>query len=94
MSEWSRIVERIPEAINDMCILFHDLHDASKTDQAGGFVEQARKRYEAGRAEHAESDSTWASWGEDDYLRNISEEVTDSIIYYASMLVLKDADDE
>jgi hypothetical protein len=83
MSEWERIEERLPSALDwlftEFILVWNTLMDDS--DEWEQFVDEAKERYERGRTQHAESDSTWEGWTDQEFLNNIREELLDAVIY-------------
>ena len=55
-------------------------------DEALHFVNEAKRRYLTGRAEHAATDSTWEAWSDEDFADNIREEFIDMVIYSTARL--------
>jgi hypothetical protein len=86
MSEWERIEERLPSALDwlftEFILVWNTLMDDS--DEWKGFVNDARERYERGRIQHATSDSTWDGWSDEEFVKNIREELIDATIYAAA----------
>ena len=86
MSEWERIEERLPSALDwlftEFILVWNTLME--NTDEWEGFVSDARERYERGRKQHADSDSTWEGWTVQEFLSNIREELLDAAIYAAA----------
>ena len=93
MSEWDRIEARIPEALDwlfsTFILTWNNMMDID--DEWPLLLADAKARYEKGRAQHAESDSTWADWTDDQFVANIREELLDAVIYTA-MRSAKNAD--
>ena len=54
------------------------------SDEWHAFVSDARERYERGRKQHADSDSTWEGWSDEAFVKNIREELLDATIYAAA----------
>ena len=86
MSEWSLIEHHLEDALDDVFMTIIRLGGID-SDEWSVFVADAQKRYEAGRAEHAESDSTWDAWTMEEFVANIREELLDCVIYAAARLV-------
>lgn len=86
MSEWERIEERLPHALDwlftEFVLVWNTLMEDS--DEWHAFVSDARERYERGRKQHADSDSTWDGWSDDEFISNIREELLDATIYAAA----------
>jgi len=93
MSEWDRIEARIPEALDwlfsTFVLAWNNQMDVD--EEWDKLVADAKARYEKGRAQHAESDSTWEDWTDDQFVANIREELLDAVIYTA-MRSAKNAD--
>ena len=88
MSEWDMIEARIPEALDwlfsTFVLAWNNQMDVD--EEWDKLVADAKARYEKGRAQHAESESTWEGWSEKQFGDNIREELLDAIIYCAMML--------
>jgi len=85
MTEWQRIEDNLPHALDTLFLEFISYWNSFIEDDEKwqGFVRHARDRYENGRAQHAESDSTWDKWTDEDFAKNIREELLDAVIYEA-----------
>lgn len=84
MSEWESIEEQLLNGLDDV---FMDIMRLDGGSAWGAFVADAQKRYEEGRAQHADSDSTWDGWTAVDFDKNIREELIDCVIYAAARIV-------
>lgn len=86
MAEWEKIEERLPSALDwlftEFILVWNTLME--NTDEWEGFVSDARERYERGRKQHADSDSTWEGWSDEEFIHNIREELLDATIYAAA----------
>ena len=82
--EWDAIKSKLENGLDDVFMLIMGLGD-DETFLA--FVDDARERYEKGRAQHAGSDSTWEAWSDGDFAKNIREELIDCVIYAAARIV-------
>lgn len=81
MSEWESIERRL---IGGLDSIFMMILTMDKDDRWERFVSDAKQRYETGRAEHAEADSTWEKWEVEEFDKNIREELIDCVIYAAA----------
>lgn len=81
MSEWDAIKRNLENGLDDV---FMDIMRLGDSVEWSAFVADAQKRYEDGRAQHAESDSTWDNWNAMDFEKNIREELIDCVIYSAA----------
>lgn len=94
MSEWERIEERLPGALDwlftEFVLVWNTLMEDS--DEWHAFVSDARERYERGRKQHADSDSTWEGWSDEAFVKNIREELLDATIYAAARDAKRTAD--
>lgn len=96
MSEWDQIEARWIPAIEDVFEEFLSLYShyafGEPTDSHNTyvFIDVARKRYEQGREQHRNTESTWEAWSDDDYERNILEELMDAIIYAAARRIAQE----
>lgn len=88
MSEWIKIEKQLGNALEDLfeeILILHNDQRYSKLDNAWeDFKRECRERYEMGRAEHAGKDSAWENWSNDEFAKNIREELIDYIIYAAA----------
>lgn len=86
MSEWERIESNLPSALDwlfsEFILVWNTFMD--DTEEWEQFVDEARRRYEKGRKQHADSDSTWEGWTDQQFLSNIREELLDAAIYAAA----------
>lgn len=82
--EWDAIKRNLENGLDDVFMLIVELGD---DETFVAFVDDARERYEKGRAQHADSDSTWEAWSDDDFAKNIREELIDCVIYAAARIV-------
>lgn len=86
MREWDQIETRLPTALDwlfsEFIIKWNSYieHD----DEWEALISDARERYERGRAQHADADSTWDEWSDEDFEQNIREELLDACIYAAA----------
>ena len=86
MTEWQSIESRLPHALDSLFLEFISYWNSFIEDDEKwrAFVQHAKDRYEKGRAQHSESDSTWDKWTDDDFAKNIREELLDAVIYEAA----------
>jgi len=94
MSEWERIEERLPHALDwlftEFVLVWNTLMEDS--DEWHAFVSDARERYERGRKQHADSDSKVEGWSDEAFVKNIREELLDATIYAAARDAKRTAD--
>lgn len=85
MTEWQRIEDNLPHALDSLFLEFISYWNSFIEDDEKwrGFVQHAKERYEKGRAQHTESDSTWDKWTDEEFEANIREELLDAAIYEA-----------
>lgn len=88
MSEWDAIKRNLENGLDDVFMLIIGLGDV---ETFRTFIEDAHARYEKGRAQHADSDSTWEAWSDDDFAKNIREELIDCVIYAAARIAREKA---
>lgn len=88
MSEWHSIERLLPDGVEDLfeevLLLWNDHMNAGEDGAWVRFVNECKARYEAGRRQHADTDSTWDGWSDDDFAKNIREELIDYVIYAAA----------
>ena len=88
MSEWDRIQRHLADSIENMfeeIVLPHNDQMNADADGAwSSFISECRTRYLAGRAQHAGSGTTWDEWSDEDFEKNIREELIDYVIYSAA----------
>lgn len=96
MSEWDEIADRFilgAEDVFDMLMAIYGHHMMGWTDvdpHIEAFVADAKERYERGKAEHADTGTTWEAWTDHDFAANIREEVMDAIIYAAARRIAQE----
>jgi len=88
MTQWIRIEKQLGNALEDLfeevMVLFNDQQYCEVDNAWDTLKMECRERYEIGRMQHANSDSTWDKWSDDDYAKNIREELLDYLIYAAA----------
>lgn len=88
MTEWEQIEKNLLSGLDAVFVMILKLGDEADSEAYGWgeFVKDAKARYEKGRVEHSDSDSTWDAWSDDEFAQNIREELTDCVIYAAARI--------
>jgi hypothetical protein len=86
MSEWKQIEHHLLSGVDELFMTIIHLGGSGDTesDAWSDFVDACKERYESGRAEHEASDSTWDGWSDEEFEKNIREELMDAVIYTAA----------
>lgn len=89
MSEWDSIEANLEHALDSLFARFIMVWNQNMDDDDAwrDFINQAKARYEKGRQQHAESESTWTNWTDADFTANIIEELLDAVIYEAARTI-------
>ena len=83
MSEWSKIEQQLGNGLEDVFEEIMLMWNAKMDGEWKEFVQDCKLRYEKGRKQHEGSSSTWGGWKDEDFAKNIREELIDACIYAA-----------